>query len=177
VTGAPARWSARAAELRLSFDQSFAAPRRLDPPGETDLLGIRLAGQPYAIRLSEIAGLFADKAVTPMPSRAPDLLGVAGFRGAILPVYDLGAVLGHRAAPAPRWLAIAAAAPLAIAFEGFDGQLRIACEAILAQPDAGRAFVRELAQGPGIVRPLVHLPSVLDAIKAAAQGLGRTKER
>ncbi len=179
MTDAPAHWARRADELRRAFDQAFAVPPPLDRPAEHDLLGIHLATHPYALRLSEVAGLVADKAVTPVPSDHPALLGIAGFRGAILPVYGLPALLGHPAGAACRWLAIAAAAPLAFAFEGFDGHLRITREDLLPQDGAasGRPSIRESARVRGVIRPIIHLPSLLDAIRQQAQTAAATKER
>jgi len=69
----------RAAALRQEFDRSFADPPLIDVAAKEDLLAIRLATQEFAIRLSEIAGLFADKKITPVPSANSALLGITGF--------------------------------------------------------------------------------------------------
>src|SRR5882757_7001907 len=118
------RVAQRAQELRRDFDRSFADPPRADTAAQEDLLAIRLGAQGFAMRLSEIAGLFADKKVTRVPSANSALLGIAGFRGAIVPVYDLQTLLGHSDGQTPRWLVIAAAAPVALAFTTFESQLR-----------------------------------------------------
>ena len=55
---------ARAAELRRDFDRAFAEPIRLDTTITEDLLAIRVGGQACAIRLNEIAGLFAGKSIS-----------------------------------------------------------------------------------------------------------------
>ena len=179
MTDAPSRLSDRAAELRLAFDRSFAAPPRLDTVSEGDFLGIRLAGNPYAIRLSDIAGLFADKAITRVPNSVPSLIGIAGFRGAIVPVYSLELLLGHSVGGTPRWMTIAAHVSVAFAFEGFDGHLRLSRDAILPQEnlESDRRFTREFARTGGIVRPVVDLPSVVDAIRKPPQGAALTRER
>jgi chemotaxis signal transduction protein len=160
--------TARAAQLRLAFDASFAEPVRLDTTLKEDLLAVRIGKQAFAIRLSEITGLFAGKKVTPVPGGHPALCGIAGFRGAIVPVYDLQILLGHPGTATPRWLVIAAAAPVALAFAVFEGQLRVARDAILPQPSSPefRGYARELVRTPDFVGPIMHLPSVLDAIKA-----------
>src|SRR6202023_3988958 len=101
----------------------FAEPVRPDTTLKEDLLAVRIGTQLFAIRLSEITGLFAGKKVTPVPGGHPALCGIAGFRGAILPVYDLQILLGHCGTATPRWLVIAAAAPVALAFAVFEGQL------------------------------------------------------
>jgi chemotaxis signal transduction protein len=157
----------RAALLRDAFDGSFAEARPPDPPPTADLLGIRIATEPHALHLSGITGLFADRKVTPVPGCAPGLLGIAGFRGTILPVYDLDALLGHRATEAARWLAIAAGAPVAFAFGALDGHLRVALDAIIPQQagSQSRRHIREFARIAEALRPIVDLASVIDAIR------------
>jgi purine-binding chemotaxis protein CheW len=157
----------RAEELRLAFDRAFAEPVRPDTTFKEDLLAVRIEAQGYAIRLSEISGLYADKKVTPVPGGHPALRGIAGFRGAIVPVYDLQILLGHASTSTPRWLVIAATAPIALAFETFDGQLRVARDAILPQPARPeiRGYAREFVRTENFAGPIMHLPSLLDAIK------------
>jgi chemotaxis signal transduction protein len=156
----------RASNMRAAFDRSFAEARRPEAPAVEGLLAIRIGSEPYALRLSEIAGLYADRAVTRLPGDAPALLGIAGFRGAIVPVYDLPALLGHRPAETTRWLAMAAGPPVAFAFAALDGHLRVALDAIVprATDEWPRQHIREFARTAALVRPIVHLPSVLAAI-------------
>ena len=158
----------RAAELRHEFDRAFAEPVRLATAAPEDLLGIRVGEQPYAIRLSDIAGLHAGKKITRIPGGNVALCGVAGFRGALLPVYDLHALLGHSGTRTPRWLVIASAAPVALAFDAFTGQLRVAGDAIVPQPahPDTPGYARDLLRMQGSIAPILHLPSVLEAIKA-----------
>jgi purine-binding chemotaxis protein CheW len=157
----------RAKELRLAFDRAFAEPVRPDTTVKEDLLAIRVDRQAFAIRLSEITGLFADKKITPVPGSHAALRGVAGFRGTIVPVYDLQILLGHASTSTPRWLVIAAAAPIALAFEAFVGQLRVARDAILPQPSRpeSHSYAREFVRTENFAGPVMHLPSLLDAIK------------
>ncbi len=168
MSASPSGIAARAVELRLAFDRTFAEPILLDTASKEELLAVRVDTQAFAIRLSEISGLFADKKITPVPGSHAALLGIAGFRGAIVPVYDLQALLGRAAAANPRWLVIAAAAPVALAFEAFEGQLRVARDAILPQSSGAdfRSYAREFLRTPNFVGPVMHLPSILDAIKA-----------
>lgn len=169
----------RVAEMREVFDRSFADPRPDDtPPGE-DLLAIRLGTEPYALRLTEIVGLHADRKITQLPGSVPTLLGIAGFRGAIMPVYDLPALLGQPGEVADRWIAIAAIAPVAFAFAVLDGHQRVAVDAIIAGEGGqqARQHVRHFARTSGILRPIVHLPSVLDAIKRQLSTSPNMEER
>jgi purine-binding chemotaxis protein CheW len=155
--------------MRRAFDRAFALPSQRDDTPTEDFLAIGVDEQAIALRLSDVTGLFTGRKIMRLPSQAPALLGIAGFRGGILPVYDLGMLLGRPAAESPRWLVIAKGAAVALAFDGFHGHRRISKAAILAHEDAGRAgYAREYLRSEGAVRPIVHLPSILDAIKAAA---------
>jgi hypothetical protein len=88
-------------------------------------------------------------------------------------------LLGYPRAPAPRWLLIAAAARVALGFDRFDGHLRVSREAISAGSARGAAshspYVREVVRTARVVRPLVHMPSVLDAIAALVRRRPRRK--
>lgn len=167
MTGSASSLNARAAELRAEFDRAYAEPLRIDSAVRTELLAIRTRAQAFALRLSEIAGLYADRKVTPVPGGGAALLGVAGFRGAILPVYDLGALLGEPGGEAPRWLVVAATAPVALAFDAFDGQLRVTEEAILPQSErsGGAPHAREVVRTDAGARPILHLPSIINALR------------
>ena len=169
--------SDRVAELRQAFDRSFAEPPRSEAAGEDDLLDIKVGGTAYAVRVVEIAGVYADVAITPLPTHLDELLGITAFRGAVLPVFDLRALTGHRADTPPRWVAVAAAAPIALAFDRFDGHLRVSRDDVV--PHDGReavAHVREVARLDGRVRPVVSIASVVDAIANRVGTVPREKE-
>jgi len=157
----------RAAELREAFDRSFAEPLPPGPPSLVDLLAIRVGAEPYALRLGDIAGLHADRKVTPVPGGVRTLLGVAGFRGAVVPVYDLQLLLGDLPVETVRWLAMAADEPVAFAFAAQEGQLRVAPEAIIVQrsDSLSRAHVREFVDISGAMRPIIDLSSVLETVR------------
>jgi chemotaxis signal transduction protein len=169
MTEAQTSVRARAGELRLAFDRAFAEPIRFDATPNESLLAIRVGGQACALRLSEIAGLFAGKSITRVPGSSALLCGIAGFRGSILPVYDLAALLDGCAARAQRWLVVAAARPVALAFEAFDGQLRVAAEEILPQSPrvSAQSVAREFLRTSNFSGPIMHLPSILDVIETS----------
>jgi chemotaxis signal transduction protein len=173
----------RVAEMRLDFDRTFSKCVHFDTTATENLLAIRVGAQSCAIRLSEITGLFVDKKITSVPGAGAALLGIAGFRGAIVPVYSLQALLGQSGDPSgsrtPRWLVITAAAPVALAFEAFEGQLRVLPDAILprqSHPEM-KSYAREFVQTQNLVRPIMHLPSILDAIKTPRLEAAPIKER
>jgi chemotaxis signal transduction protein len=162
---AAAHISKRAAELRRDFDRGFADPPFVAGEAKQDLLAIRLGARRLAIRLSEIAGLFADKKITPVPGAAAGMLGIAGFRGSILPVYDLQSLLELSASEAPRWLVVAAAAPVAFSFEAFEEQIRVPADSIKCeQTQAKNSFTKEFIQTEGVLRPIIQLSAVLEAV-------------
>jgi purine-binding chemotaxis protein CheW len=157
---------ARAAALREAFDRTFAAPPAAVGRTVTDLLAVQVGGDPYLIRMAEVGGLAVDRVVTPLPGAPPALAGLAGVRGGILPVYDLAALLGYPRAVSPRWIAVLADAPIAVAVDGFDGYLRRAEGEIAfdAPPPTASRHVAAIARAADFVRPVVSLASMLAAI-------------
>jgi purine-binding chemotaxis protein CheW len=120
--------SSRAADLARAFDSSFANPVRTVGDDCDDFLAIRTGGDSYAVRLRDVVGLTADRKIVPLPTSQPALLGIAGLRGGVVPVYSLATLLGSSApsGEAPRWmLLVGAGALLGFAFDQFDGQVRV----------------------------------------------------
>jgi chemotaxis signal transduction protein len=166
------------AELRRVFDLSFVEVRHSEAGQSDNLLAIGVGSAPYALKLTEISGLFSDKKVIWVPSPVRELLGIAAFRGTMLPVYDLRALLGHERDKEPRWLAVAAAMPVGLAFDQFDGHAHVNREAIVPVTHAvgGHPHVREVVQAPHFVRPIVHVASLLEALETWTRDTTR-KER
>jgi chemotaxis signal transduction protein len=117
------------------------------------------------VRLADVSGLFTDKRVTWLPGPTAALRGIAGLRGTILPVYDLGLLLGYPRATAPRWLLVTAVTPVGLAFDGFDGHLSVRPDEIVpeARPEAAERHVREILPGEA-GRGIIDLASVVAAI-------------
>lgn len=172
----PGAVSERVAELRTGFDRSFSEPPRDYDADFCELLAVRAGGRPYALRLSQTSGLYSGRPVTPLPGPVPALLGVAGFGGAVVPVYDLGALLGHPVAGLPRWLVLAAGTPaLALAFHDLDGHLRVPAGSLIGEGDGHghRDCLRGMVPLADGTRPIVDVPSVRAAVGDLA---GRTNQ-
>jgi purine-binding chemotaxis protein CheW len=155
----------RAAELAAAFDRAFAAVPPEARGDSVDILALRIGGDPFALRIAETAGLFAGRRITPVPTTMPEFRGIAGLRGAVVPVYDLGALVGYPPAVDPRWLVLAREAAVAFAFDGFERQLRVAHEALVSNRTS-RLHVHEVARDGGLSRLIIHLPSVFAALRA-----------
>jgi purine-binding chemotaxis protein CheW len=157
----------RAEELRRAFDLAFADAPREHVAQDEALLSIRCSGLVHVVRLAEIASVLVSPSVMPVPSASPSLLGVSGVRGALVPIFDLGALLGH--APAketPRWLLLARAELVGFAFDEFDRYI-LAPRSALATGSgaAGAGHAGEVVRVGDDVRPLVSLASVIAAIR------------
>jgi chemotaxis signal transduction protein len=180
MSAVPAAGIDRAAELRRSFDESFArAPFRATEPFE-DLLALRIAGDAFAVRRSDVGALLAGRKLSRLPGPWSAFLGVVGFRGQIVPVYSLRGVLGYPPGDSPRWAILAAAGdPVALAFDQYEGYLRLAVSQ-LAPPDGSDIMphhVCALARHQGIARAVLNVPSVLDTIRSRVRPVDPSKER
>ena len=160
-----------AASLRRLFDEGFAAPAESRRERAEQLLAIRVGADPYVLRISEVAGLHADLQVVPIPSPAVHLLGIVGLRGVMAPVYDLAGLLDYPRAANPRWVVFARSPQLVgFAFDVFDSHLQVG-DASLATGEtevgtvaAGR-HVRGAIRADGVLRPIIHLASVVTTLK------------
>jgi chemotaxis signal transduction protein len=164
--------------LREEFDHSFALAAVQGQAEQLDFVAIRIAGDPYVLRLSEVASLHADRRLVGAPSLLPELRGIAGFRGILTPVYDLGALLGYAAQANSKWLVVAQwSAPIAFAFEAFETHLRIPTDRVsLASSNASSAVNGAVQYGDAAV-PLLHLPSLIEGVLQRIKALGLSQER
>jgi chemotaxis signal transduction protein len=157
----------RVLRLRAEFDRSFAEPVLSHDAEHVELLAIGAGGRAYAIRLSQTSGLHPDRPITPLPGPLPALLGLAGFAGTAVPIYDLAALLGHPAPEHPRWLVLASGnPPLGLAFHELDGHVRVTAAAIIGEAAAGGpgGSLRGMVTLPGGARPIIDVPSARAAV-------------
>jgi purine-binding chemotaxis protein CheW len=149
--------------LRHEFDASFARAPEVVRHHAHDFLTLGVGGDPYAVPLADVAGLHKDWRVVAIPSDAPELLGVAGHRGTLVPVYDLAALVGYRPERSARWIATVPSSLVALAFARFDGHVQLPSEAVSAQRGAG-AYVRGMLSVAGPPRPILDLRAVVEVV-------------
>jgi len=174
--------------LRREFDLSFAQAWPTETPDMQHLLAVSVGGDPYALRVDEIGGLFVDRRVVPVPTPMSELLGVAGFRGQVAPVYDLAALLGYPRRPGQRWLILVRHVQfVALAFDAFDAQLaatpdqlvplaRTALHGVLPERPALHSHVDYAVCGHGAARPIIRLSSVVDEVQRRVDVARHAKE-
>jgi len=135
---------------------------------EVALLALRAGGELVCLRVLEISGLLKARTVVPVPSARPELVGLCGVRGAVLPVYGLARLLRIPEEPgAPRWMVLAGPRDglVALAVGGLEGHLVVRAED-LHRAAPGQLAVRHVAEVVQRERPLpvVSVPSLLRAI-------------
>ena len=162
-----------AAALRRAFDESFAVAPASNREKLESLLAIRIGVDPYAIRLSEVAGLIADPRIVSVPSPMPQLMGIIGRRGVMVPVYDLAALLNYPAASSVRWMVLAGTTRLVgFAFESFESHVQVPAGPLGNgdEPAAGvgapRGDMRGMIRAAGALRPVINMPSLLRRLRS-----------
>ena len=166
-----------AAEMRQAFDRAFSEAPYREAARFDDFLAIRLGADRHVLALADVARLLPLKTVTRLPSVIRELLGIVGIAGAIVPVYDLRALLGYSATEPPRWIVIPAAMSVGLAFDGFDGQFRHPREAIAEAAAAEAPQPRGVLRTAGESRPIVPVASILATIKSLARNGALQQER
>jgi purine-binding chemotaxis protein CheW len=158
----------RAYVLREAFDRSFAAPPVQETEELDDLLAVRVGGDRYAIRLRDIRGIIARLTIVAVPAGAPGLLGVAGIRGDIVPVFSLSLLLGYGDDPEPpAWTVLCnPEQPLGLAFAELEGYLRLPKSAVHPEenPHTSRKYVTEFAASEDGSRRVIAVPLITTEI-------------
>ena len=163
---------ATAAALRSAFDQSFAVSAASKLERLENLLAIRVGGDPYVLRLSQISGLYVDRKIVAVPSPVVQLLGIVGLRGVMSPVYDLAALLGYPPVASPRWMVFAGGSqPVGLAFEGFEAHVQVPEASSSNDEDraANAVVARQHTSGSvrvaGALRLIIQIASVVETIR------------
>jgi chemotaxis signal transduction protein len=161
---------AKAAELRNAFDRARAVPLvSVAAERVENLLAIRVSGDAFAIRLSEISGLATDRKIVGFPSPIPELLGVAAIRGRLLPVYSLAALLGYSPhAGQGRWLVLCGTEePVGLAVNDFEGYVRVPLAQVYTaeQKDEASTHVKHVVRAADMVRDVISIPLIIEVIQ------------
>jgi chemotaxis signal transduction protein len=173
------RFEQRVVDLRIAFDEAFARPSVVRADDTEDILLVRVGGDPYALRSGEMSGLATGKKIAPVPSRRSELMGLAGIRGSLVPVYSLAALLGYGAhSSSSPWLALSRGAePVGLAFQEFEGFVRVPRSDVHSAEDThARRHVRAVARFGDLTRPIIDVSSALEVLKAQAGGAGPSKK-
>jgi chemotaxis signal transduction protein len=99
----------RVEEIRRQFDESFrSAPAKIREHAGNRLL-FHLGPRSLSLPLDQVSEVLRSRAITPLPGSPPEVLGLVGLRGALVPVYRLADLIGI-ASPAeaagPLWILI-----------------------------------------------------------------------
>lgn len=159
----------RAEDLARAFDEGFAHAPLPGFERSVGFIALRLGGDPYAVRITEVAELLKGRTVIPMPSPSADFLGLARLRGGIISVHSLRGILGYSVpSENARWLLLAAPAQVvAFAIDDFEGYLGVGPSNILPSPaGVGRAHLSEVARVNQGHRPIISLQSVLARLES-----------
>lgn len=111
-------------DLHTEFDRGFAEPPAVEVE-TVAVLSVRTGTSPLALRRAQLASVHVGLALVTLPARARGLLGVIAVRGTVVPVWDLGVLAGRSPATRPRWFAIAAAEPVALAFDDLVAHVHV----------------------------------------------------
>lgn len=171
----------RTAELRRAFDRAFASPPAAVSVDTEDLLAIRVGGDPHTIRLRDVSGIVADRRIVGIPAAAAGLLGLAGVRGEIVPVFALSSILGSPPeAHDPRWMVLSdGPRRIGLAFSQLDGYLRLPRASFHPESslDPTHPFVREVAATEEGARPVVDVPAIVEMLGRRTRQQSHEEER
>jgi purine-binding chemotaxis protein CheW len=170
-----------AAKLRDEFDRAFGLPVDTRRVRNLQLLAVRIGGSHYALAVPEITGLQVDRTIVPFPAVLPELLGVAGIRGELVPVYNLAELLGYtRTAGNMRWMVLCGVGKMVgLAFDEFERHLDLAPAQVATADSANlkTEHIRAVAHADDGSRPVISIPSVMADIARRCASVTVSKEK
>jgi purine-binding chemotaxis protein CheW len=153
------------------FDESFASAPGSEQQPLVPLIAILVSGDPAVLRARDILGIAKVKRILPFPSVFAEVIGIAGMRGVVVPVFDLAKLLQMPTAQGRTdWLVLAnRESPIAFAFEKFEGQVEVSPAAIFsAETPSGADGPTLLARVGSSIRPVVEVPHLVEEIRKRA---------
>ncbi len=156
-------------EMRRLFDESFALapPERVVEP--EPMLAIGLESEHFAVPLRQISGLAMNsEKIVPVPSRTPELLGLTGIRGVVVPVFSLAKLLGFDSERQARWLVVCGErqSPIALAFESMERLFEASNNEIFVREEAAsHRFVNATVCEGTTLRGLINISALVEHIK------------
>jgi len=159
-------WHARAQSLRDAFDRAFSeAPTAAVASPPLRFLGLRIAGDPFALRMTEVARLHTDGTAVPIPSPAASLLGIASVRGSLVAIHDLHLLLGYPAGGSRRfWALVRPDRPVGLAFDALDGHFEADSTSPIEAAGGAARHIRGATRGGAAIRPIIDVASILGAL-------------
>jgi chemotaxis signal transduction protein len=171
VNSTESRLQTKVSEMRQLFDESFAAPEQINKRAVEHLLAITVGGEQFAVRVGDISGLTITKStILPVPSSVPELLGITGVHGVVVPVFSLAALLGIAQGTGQyRWLLLCGGrqAMIALAVELVEGHLEVPADMILGRAtDAAMHNIKATVRDGAILRGVIDVALIVEQIKA-----------
>lgn len=159
-------------ELRRSFDEAFAVSPRAELESMEGFIGLRISGDAFALRVSEVGHLASHQKIVALPSERPELLGLTGIRGTTVPVYSIARLLGFDTSEQSlHWLVTCGSyADMAMAFETFEGYFRVPVGEItrVNAAESARRHVHELVRDGTLLRAVVDMVSITKTVMNVA---------
>lgn len=154
------RTSQKAEELRSVFRQAYERPIDIRKSDTVAFLRVLIVGEPFALRVSEIAEVQAKPKITWLPTQSREFLGVTSLRGEMIPVYSLGELIGRSASEArDGWLIyLRHSAPVGVFISEYGGFVE-------ASPQ--QVYSRLLNIG-GQVHSIIELADIINRIESIA---------
>jgi chemotaxis signal transduction protein len=160
------------AEMRRLFDESFAIAPAGNVTESEAMLAIAVEGEHFALRGREISGLsVSNEKIVPVPSRVPELLGLTGIRGVVVPVFSLPRLLGFDSLHGQtRWLVFCGEVqtPIALAFETMERLFEATGSDIFVreEPIGRHRHVNATVSEGTTLRGVISIPTLVEYIKA-----------
>jgi purine-binding chemotaxis protein CheW len=158
-------------EMREVFDGTFAAPEQSDRAAVNQVLAIKVGSERLAVFVSDLSGLTVSKGtILPVPSRVPELLGITGIHGVVVPVFSLSALMGIAPGTGQvRWLLLCGERQqtIALAVEAVEGHLEIPADRMIARgPDGTDRYIKQTVRDDATLRGVIDIGLLVEQIRA-----------
>ena len=157
-------------KMKNDFDTMFTIPVKNESLEFVNLLTIKFGENYFALKTSEISGLFRNKKVVPLPSENQEFLGISGIQGQSVPVYSLASLVGFNETTQEqvRWLVVSGQKnKVGWAFDNLKGYMQLPSTELFVphQTDKLREHVSGAVRIDSKIGYVLSISSMLKSIK------------
>jgi chemotaxis signal transduction protein len=160
-----ADFTERLRELRRVFDEGFASPPQATIERGSAYLEVGTGENRVLVDLEEVAVMEVRRKIVSLPGTRRAFLGLAGIRGKLVPVFDLGQLLGYETSSgAGAWVLVSRSdRPLGLAVESFHGLREVRPEERRPAESLQTRHFSAVVPGDWL-RPVLNMASLLAEI-------------
>jgi chemotaxis signal transduction protein len=166
----------RVENLRREFDDAFALPRAYTSSDQERFLFFEVGDEPYAVRITQLATMLTDAAITAV-TQIPGLLGLVGLRGELVTLYSLQELFGQGRGSVPGRFVLISSEYRNVGFSvsSVNTYRSVPLTSVSAFADKNaRSYIKEILSFDNQTRHVIDFSALVSSLRSSLPGSSRS---